>query len=371
MGLVRTIVTTLIMLIILYHVFAWLFQSSTTLSIMDEGTKPIEVDFSKKVKNNGAANCTYSIWFYVNDWNYNYGKVKTLLARTDSSGGIPIRIDLGQNNNDLTVTVETNKTTETSISSSSGSGSGSTTPNKSAYVIGKWKGTSDCPIQCGQTLSGSGMSGGVALKNHMCKNYAPRDQTDATSNFCKSTSSANTVNCINCDKNNLGWRYNADNNDASSGSLGRANSDLNKVYPNDGTAGGWISERNLKVRSGRLTTGYGPLNTENSWLTSITNNNRGSSNGGTKKTCTVKNFPLQKWVNLLVSVHQRTLDIYINGKLVRTCLLDGAMKVSGDGTLYVTPTGFKGWTARTRIGMILQTPNRHIIFIKMGMAVIL
>lgn len=351
MGLVRTIVTALIVLIILYHVFAWLFQSSTTLSIMDEGTKPIEVDLAKKVKNNGSANCTYSIWFYVNDWNYNYGKVKTLLARTDSSDDVPIRIDLGQNNNDLTVTVETYPpdTTTTTTEVGGGAGSGGTS-NKSAFIIGKWAGDgTDCPIQCGQTLSGFGLTNGAALKNHLCKNYAPKDQTDSSANYCTTTNAATTIDCTQCDTGNLGWRYDEDENDASSSAKGKANSDLDKVYPSNGTAGGWISERNLKVRSGRATSGTGTGTGSGGFLSSL-NSGSGGSGVGTKKTCTVKNFPLQKWVNLLVSVHQRTLDIYLNGKLVRTCLLEGALKVSGDGKLYVTPSnaGFKGWTARTQ-----------------------
>ena len=36
-------------------------------------------------------------------------------------------------------------------------------------------------------------------------------------------------------------------------------------------------------------------------------------------TCSVANVPIQKWVNLLVSVYGRSMDIYIDGKLVRTC----------------------------------------------------
>jgi hypothetical protein len=39
--------------------------------------------------------------------------------------------------------------------------------------------------------------------------------------------------------------------------------------------------------------------------------------------CHVKNVPLQRWVCLIVSVYGRTLDIYLDGKLVRTCVLPG------------------------------------------------
>jgi hypothetical protein len=47
------------------------------------------------------------------------------------------------------------------------------------------------------------------------------------------------------------------------------------------------------------------------------------STGGTSSTsvCHVSNVPLQRWVSLIVSIYGRTLDIYMDGKLVRTCVL--------------------------------------------------
>ena len=64
-------------------------------------------------------------------------------------------------------------------------------------------------------------------------------------------------------------------------------------------------------------------------------------------TCTVANVPIQKWVNLVVSVYGRTMDIYIDGKLVRTCLLPGVASINNNADVYVTPSGgFSGWTSR-------------------------
>ena len=64
-------------------------------------------------------------------------------------------------------------------------------------------------------------------------------------------------------------------------------------------------------------------------------------------TCTVANVPIQKWVNLLISVYGRTMDLYIDGKLVRTCLLPGVASVNNNANIYVTPAGgFNGWTSK-------------------------
>lgn len=64
-------------------------------------------------------------------------------------------------------------------------------------------------------------------------------------------------------------------------------------------------------------------------------------------TCIVANIPIQKWVNLTVSVYGRSMDIYIDGKLVKTCLLPGVASINNSANLYVTPSGgFDGWTAK-------------------------
>ena len=64
-------------------------------------------------------------------------------------------------------------------------------------------------------------------------------------------------------------------------------------------------------------------------------------------TCSVANVPIQKWVNLIVSVYGRSMDLYIDGKLVRTCLLPGVASVNNASNVYVTPMGgFDGWTSK-------------------------
>ena len=54
--------------------------------------------------------------------------------------------------------------------------------------------------------------------------------------------------------------------------------------------------------------------------------------------CDIKNIPLQKWVNIIYVLDNRSVDIYINGKLERSCVLKGIpiinskpLTVSADG----------------------------------------
>tara|TARA_B110000114_G_C15000508_1_gene360539 strand:+ start:40 stop:741 length:702 start_codon:yes stop_codon:yes gene_type:complete len=63
-------------------------------------------------------------------------------------------------------------------------------------------------------------------------------------------------------------------------------------------------------------------------------------------TCKVKNFPIQKWVNLIVSLQGETLDVYVDGKLHKTCVMEGVPKVTNGSDVVVTPDGgFSGSTS--------------------------
>ena len=70
------------------------------------------------------------------------------------------------------------------------------------------------------------------------------------------------------------------------------------------------------------------------------------SKSGSTHTCNVASVPIQRWVNLIVSLYGRTLDVYIDGKLVRTCVLPGVAKIANNAPVYVTPLGgFSGYTS--------------------------
>lgn len=63
--------------------------------------------------------------------------------------------------------------------------------------------------------------------------------------------------------------------------------------------------------------------------------------------CPIANVPIQRWCNIFVSAYGRTLDLYLDGKLVRTCVLPGVAKIDSNAPVYITPMGgFSGWTSR-------------------------
>jgi len=54
--------------------------------------------------------------------------------------------------------------------------------------------------------------------------------------------------------------------------------------------------------------------------------------------CDITNIPVQRWVHIAIILINRTIDVYINGKLTRSCLLESVPKLN-DGNLYINQDG--------------------------------
>lgn len=67
-------------------------------------------------------------------------------------------------------------------------------------------------------------------------------------------------------------------------------------------------------------------------------------------TCELSNIPLQKWVNIIISVNTKVIDVYMDGKLAKTCVMPKPPYI-GNTTekVFLTPNdGFSGETANFR-----------------------
>ncbi len=63
---------------------------------------------------------------------------------------------------------------------------------------------------------------------------------------------------------------------------------------------------------------------------------------GDIETCSVENVPLQTWFSVSVTVFQRNLDIYINGRLVKSCVLRAIPKPAVGDIILNDSGGFSG-----------------------------
>ena len=58
--------------------------------------------------------------------------------------------------------------------------------------------------------------------------------------------------------------------------------------------------------------------------------------GNEKTPCTIRNIQLQKWINITMSIYGNTVDLYLDGKLVRTCIMQTMpSSLSSSDDLYV------------------------------------
>ena len=93
-------------------------------------------------------------------------------------------------------------------------------------------------------------------------------------------------------------------------------------------------------------------------------NDTGAS--GDSYTCTVENVPLQTWFAVSATVFQRNLDVYINGKLVKSCVLPGVPRpAAGDITMGANG-GFSGYLCGVRSYSSMIGPSDASSFFSAG-----
>ncbi len=343
MNVVQTVLIAIVFLIIIYYVIQWFTTKSVKLSTMQKGTSTTTISASK-LKNHNVGNFTYSIWYYIDDWNSNYGKKKTLMrvSNKDAGAGPSMHINLGETENNINITVRC-------YNEKGGGGGGS------------------CPTECEtcgyidleQNHSGQSTCPGTCYTNSMW----PNANTAEWKQIAKARRGAarryknkygenipGSITSIEPGAGGIGpYCY--------GGRVQTAMDHLNKYA--DTSAGQaelthiWGASTEQKFRSDSASdntageikdlTGI-TLGTPNYDCTSCSSSGSGSSK---MSTCTVSNFPLQKWVNLTVSVYGRTLDVYLDGKLTHTCVLPGPANMNNLNNIVITPqgAGFDGYTS--------------------------
>jgi hypothetical protein len=260
---VKQIVIIVFVLLVVVYLIINAYSQTAHLTKMAAG-KEVQIIKASKLKNkNNSSNFTYSMWIYVDDWNYNFGQEKMVLDRSNSP-----TVVLGDKPNTLKVYMNYYDSAKTSLTSSS-----SSDPSPAA------------PMNA------------------------------ATSAACTACASGYTCACDSC----------------------------NNGIPDDD-----VTDADDEATLAALSAS--------------------SSNANTKvNTCLIENIPIQKWVNVIVSLYGRTLDIYLDGKLVRTCIMPGVPKVNNIADLQVTNKGgFSGWTSNFTFWSNASNPQEAYNIYKSG-----
>lgn len=84
--------------------------------------------------------------------------------------------------------------------------------------------------------------------------------------------------------------------------------------------------------------------------------------------CDISDIDLQKWICLAVVVNGRVIDVYVDGKLARSCVTHGIPTVE-KGNHFLTMGKFTGWggnVSTTRVFGYALTPGRIYELYQMG-----
>ena len=104
----HTIVLGVVTVLLLYFVYAYFFASSnqTTLVNYHDATQQMSISASS-LPSGATTNYTFSIWTYINEWNYRYGEDKVIFQRSDANNDPAPKVYLDATTNNLNVSLAT------------------------------------------------------------------------------------------------------------------------------------------------------------------------------------------------------------------------------------------------------------------------
>jgi hypothetical protein len=259
MDVKKIVIIVFVLLAVLYLVIN-AFSKTSQLTKMADG-KVMQMIKASSLKNaNNSSNFTYSMWIYVDDWNYQYGQEKTVLDRANAP-----TVVLGDKPNTLKVYMNYFDAAKNIAGMSS---TGKPTPTAEQAAI------------CAKAEAAC--AAGYSCACGTCDNGIP-----------------------------LGSGSDASGNSGADG--------------------------------------------------------RGANSATSVNTCLIENIPIQKWANVIVSLYGLTLDIYLDGKLVRTCVLPGVPQVNNNANIFVSNNkGFSGWTTTFKFWSDASNPQQAYNIYKDG-----
>jgi len=250
------------------------------------------------------SNFAYSIWYYIDDWNYRSTSNKILFGRSSAlaAGSDPINNTSGQNPvvafdanaNDLTIYM--------SVTTFGKSGD----PPSRAYPE---------DTKC---------AGGVAGRTASCCTKSDYQHAKGMSAYTAGNPWKGDVITSAFNAATTAWAPNATDYGNGCDSAGTYKSDNTD---SSATNYKWGACSDGTARSDKFGTNCPEFTTG--------------------QQCKVTNVPIQKWTNITISVFGTSLDVYMDGKLVKTCILDGIPNNTATEDVFITPLGgFSGWTSK-------------------------
>ena len=285
---VALIVGVIATIVVIYIVYSNFFASrgASTLSTMQPGSAQQTVS-AGKVAGANSSNYAFSVWMFVEDWGYSYGKKKMVLAR----GGGDLEMYLAPELNNFVFSTALTGGPAVDLAASGSGTSGVALgcyKDRSQRAMSKQFSGAMTKAQCETAVKGAGMKY-MGLQD---ANAAGEAQCFGSNDLASVTQYGQATPCPD---GGGPW--------------------VNQVFDVE-PAGGDSSTI--------LSAGAAPSRGE----------------------CQLENIPLQTWTNVVVVVQDRAVDMYLDGRLVKSCLFTGIPKTIVGSDFQITPDGgFMGYTA--------------------------
>lgn len=342
--LVKTVLIVLVILLLIYFLIKYFSKKAKKLTNLEDGTTSQFVD-SDELPANNTSNFTYSIWFFVTDWNYKFGSEKTLMqagimTSSDGNSDALLKVGMGKTSNDLHINLKVY----------------APEADQGALEAATNRARMSCPELCGKAGDGTCDEDGKSKGCFGEDNWAiqgpsgdPRCET-LTRDIAERT------------YGNPPWS-------------GWEPSPVPDTMPTN--VDEWLGQESLTRIFGADKPSPAGTNSElKPYIVDCSGCPDPGSNDGninnldtisTDAPTKINNFPLQKWVNLIISVYGRTLDVYIDGKLLKTTVLPApAVEGSGSGIQLTPNGGFDGFTANLRYWADASNPQQAYNIYKSG-----
>ncbi len=85
-----SIVITIVVIVLILMLLRYIFTDPYTLQNIQDGKTASTIDASSLATNGTdvpSSNFAYSVWFYINNWNYRYGEDKVIFGRMGAMSG--------------------------------------------------------------------------------------------------------------------------------------------------------------------------------------------------------------------------------------------------------------------------------------------
>lgn len=105
----KKLILGVLIVIVLYIIYRYVFKDNTSTDLAyDTNAKHQSVIKANQLPGNPASvDFTFSIWVYVDSWQYKYGKDKTIFRRSNKQGDLSPSVNLAAATNDLNITLVT------------------------------------------------------------------------------------------------------------------------------------------------------------------------------------------------------------------------------------------------------------------------